>query len=141
MNTTKTVTTAEVWTLLAAVFTDHRHLWQPLVVERMGLPFSRFRALRRIERRPMSGAGLAAELGVDAPAASLIVSDLADRGLVRKEPDESDGRRKIVTVTPQGRALMDDIRALPGPVPGLEALSPTELSTLHTLLAKVQGHR
>ncbi|AKT51881.1 MarR family winged helix-turn-helix transcriptional regulator [Arsenicicoccus sp. oral taxon 190] len=141
MTTTTRVDAAEVWIQLATVFSDNRAYWQPRVVERTGMPFSRFRALRRLEQAPMSGGELATSLRVDAPAASVIVGDLAARGLVRKEADPEDGRRKIITVTDEGRRLMDDIRALPEPVPALAALSPDELATLHTLLTKVQEAR
>lgn len=127
--------------LLGAVFTDNRSGWQHLVVERTGMPFSRFRALRRLEQSPLSGRELADGLGVDAPACSVIVADLAARGLVRKDADPVDGRRKILSVTPEGRALMGAIRALPDAAPALEVLSPDELSTLHRLLSTVQEAR
>lgn len=138
MSTTKAPTEVETWMLLASVFTDNRHSWHPAVVERTGMPFSRFRALRRLDRGPLTGSQLAQQLGVDSPAASVILSDLVDRALATKGPDPSDGRRKIVSITEAGRAVLADVRSMPGPAPALAALSEAERRTLHRLLTKIQ---
>jgi DNA-binding MarR family transcriptional regulator len=42
---------------------------------------------------------------IDAPRATTIVNDLVGRGLVDRQPDAADRRRKIVVVTPEGMQL------------------------------------
>ena len=44
-----------------------------------------------------------------APAASRVVSDMVDRGLLERREDPSDRRAKTVSLTPTGRTLIDAI--------------------------------
>jgi DNA-binding MarR family transcriptional regulator len=43
------------------------------------------------------------------PATSRIVSSLVDRGLVERREDPGDRRAKVLTLTPAGRAMMDEL--------------------------------
>lgn len=52
---------------------------------------------------------IAAQLLLPTPAASRVVSDMVDRGLLERREDPSDRRAKIVSLTPAGRVLIDDI--------------------------------
>lgn len=54
---------------------------------------------------------LAAHLGVSVPSASRLVRRLEARGLVTTARAEDDRRATIVTLTPGGRALVDDVIA------------------------------
>lgn len=119
---------------------DHKSLWREGFESRLDIPFSRYRAMRRLERRALTQRELADLLHVDAPAASVIVADLVDRGLVTRRPHPDDGRAKIVEVTDAGRAWMDEVRSLPVAVPAaVETLSAAERRELARLLAKMRA--
>ena len=75
----------------------------------------------------------------DKPTVSRIIELLAKKGLVEKNQDESDGRRFIVKLTPEGKRQVDSA------YPSVEAsremgwtnLTDKEYETLVTLLDKV----
>lgn len=113
---------------------DNKRLLEELVADRLDLPWTRFRALRRIEQRPMTQRELATSMSIDAPAASVIVSDLAERGLVTRESDPGDARRRIVTATDAGRRLMAEVRAIDVEVPVLAPLSERDRAELARLV-------
>lgn len=60
---------------------------------------------------PQSVGELAAALGVSEPSASQIVDRLAQRALVRRDPDPSDRRRILVSITGEGERLLDVVRS------------------------------
>jgi len=63
--------------------------------------------LATLERSgPSRLTALAARESVTQPAMTQLVSRLEDAGLVRREPDPSDGRVVRVVITDEGRALM-----------------------------------
>ncbi|NED64068.1 MarR family transcriptional regulator, partial [Streptomyces sp. SID10244] len=64
---------------------------------------------------------LARRLGIDAPATSGIVNDLVDRGLVTREPHPTDRRYKVVTITDEGRRIVDSVIADPAIAPTMFA--------------------
>ncbi|KPG28214.1 MarR family transcriptional regulator, partial [Mycobacteroides immunogenum] len=72
----------EVWRTMASLVLDNRDGWRRTVVEMTGLPFSRVRILRRLARQSMTMKGIAEATALDAPAATVAVSDLERRGLV-----------------------------------------------------------
>ena len=128
----------EVWRTMAALVIDNRDSWKRAVVERTGLPFSRIRVLRRLARGPMSVKQVAAAATMDAPAATVAVNDLEDRGLVVRTPDPTNRRCKMVSLTDTGRGMVDAIEAVDDPAPGiLSGLDEAELRKLHTILAKL----
>ena len=43
----------EVWRRMAAFVMDNRDSWKRAVVEQAGMPFSRIRILKRLDRQPM----------------------------------------------------------------------------------------
>lgn len=133
-----TPTAAETWMLLAALVFDNRHSWSTQVTDRTGLPFSRYRALRRLESGPRTGTQLADVLDIDAAATSVIVSDLVDRGLVTKTCDPTDGRRRVILITDAGTELLQSLRRDVVPAPIIGALDEDERVTLHQLLTKMQ---
>ena len=71
-----------------------------------GLPFSRIRILLRLARNPMTVKEVALAATIDAPAATVAVNDLEDRGLVVREVDPNNRRSKLVSLTDAGRALV-----------------------------------
>ena len=89
----------EVWRTMAALVIDNRDSWKRAVVEQSGLPFSRIRILKRLSRQSMSVKELARAATIDAPAATVAINDLEERGLVVRETDPTNRRSKIVSLT------------------------------------------
>lgn len=137
--TNRDVAAARAWSLLATLVFDNREPWRSNVSARIGLPFSRYRALRRLQDGPKSGSALARALDIDAPAASLIVQDLVERGLATREIDPADRRRRIITISNDGLALIADAMSGVIPVPALDGLDDAELAALEALLRKALG--
>jgi DNA-binding MarR family transcriptional regulator len=67
------------------------------------------------------------------------IDKLADKRLVRREPDPSDGRGVIVTLTPKGVGIIDKAiqLRLEAADKGIQGLSRKERAELATLLRKV----
>jgi DNA-binding MarR family transcriptional regulator len=130
----------EVWRLMAAVVVDNRDAWRRDVVETTGLPFSRVRVLRRLAKRSMTAKEIAAAATMDAPATTVAINDLEDRGLVVREADPTNRRCKLVSLTDEGRAVVANIDGLNDPAPRpFAALSQSELKTLKAILAKLSS--
>lgn len=134
MNVTKT-TPVGVWLNLAALVMDNKWMIRDLLQDRTGgMPWNGYRALRRVERMPMSQRELAERMDIDAPAASVLVSDLVGRGYVVRAADPGDGRRKLVNITEAGRGLLEGLRStgdvIPPPVATLTASERRELTRL-----------
>lgn len=128
----------EVWRGLTALVFDHRDRWRRAVMEQTGLPFSRVRALKRLARQPLTVKQLAYAATVDAPAATVAVNDLEERGLVVREIDPANRRCKLVSLTEAGRALLARIDRVEDPAPDvLAALSAEDLDTLRAILSRV----
>jgi DNA-binding MarR family transcriptional regulator len=127
-----------VWRAMAAVVFDNRDAWKRSVIDYTGLPFSRVRVLRRLARRPMTAKEIAEAATMDAPATSVAVSDLEERGLVVREADPTNRRSKVISLTDAGRKMVDGIDRLDDPAPpSIAALSEAELHSLAGLLAKL----
>lgn len=89
---------------------------------------ARFRLLDALESGARTVSELADATGVDQPRASRLVSDAAERGLLRRGIDPQDARRAVIELTPAGRAhLTDAHKARRGAVEAaLAGFSPTE---------------
>ncbi|MGE2714093.1 MarR family winged helix-turn-helix transcriptional regulator [Mycolicibacterium litorale] len=130
----------EVWGALTTLVFDHRDSWRRAVVEATGLPFSRIRVLRRLGRQPMTVKQVAQAATLDAPAATVAVNDLEDRGLVVREVNPANRRCKTVSLTEAGRAVLATIEAVDDPAPDvLTTLSDDELEALRVTLRKLTG--
>jgi DNA-binding MarR family transcriptional regulator len=128
----------EVWRTMAAVVFDNRDAWKRGVIETTGLPFSRVRVLRRLAKRSMTAKEIAAAATMDAPATSVAVNDLEDRGLVVREAHPTNRRCKVISLTDEGRRVVASIDGVADPAPRpFAALSPAELRTLESILAKL----
>lgn len=133
-------TADRVWSDLAAFVHDHRDSWKKAVVERTGLPFSRVRILMRLSRNPMTVKQIAAAATVDAPAATVAVNDLEDRGLVVRRVDPSNRRCKTVSLTDAGHAMVREIDAVHDPAPeALATLTSEDLAALGRLVDLLRG--
>ncbi len=128
----------EVWRTMATLVNENRDGWKRAVIERTGLPFSRIRILSRLARRSMTVKEIAHAATIDAPAATVAVNDLEDRGLVVRETDPTNRRCKTVSLTDAGREMAKKIAMTDDPAPEvLAALSASELGELREILAKL----
>jgi DNA-binding MarR family transcriptional regulator len=67
--------------------------------------------LRKLTAGPRRITELAADEGVTQPAITLLVNRLQERGWVERIPDESDRRAVLVSLTPEGEAVFERLRA------------------------------
>ena len=75
---------------------------------------------------------------IDAPAATVAVNDLEERGLVVRETDPTNRRCKVVSLTFAGRDMVGKIDGIYDPAPDvLDALNASDLATLQSLLDKL----
>jgi len=104
----------------------------------LGRGSGRVKSLMWLAEGPMSLSGLAEAVGVDAPYATLIVDSLEERGLVERQPDPADRRRKLVTLTQAGNEAIEKLlRIEREPPPGFARLTTAELETLEGLLRRI----
>ena len=128
----------EVWRAMAAAVIDNRDAWRRAVIEETGLPFSRIRIVRRLARRSMTVKQVAEAATIDAPAATVAVNDLEDRGLVVRETDPTNRRCKVVSLTDAGREMVLAIDAVDDPAPNvLAALDDVQLRELKAIIDKL----
>jgi DNA-binding MarR family transcriptional regulator len=128
----------DVWRAMASLVIDNRDSWKRAVVERTGLPFSRIRILSRLARRAMSVKQIAQAATIDAPAATVAVNDLENRGLVIRETDPANRRCKMVSLTDAGRDMVQMIDTTEDPAPDiLSGLDEAELKNLRAILGKL----
>ena len=68
-------------------------------------------ALATVERRgPLTPSELAAIEGIQRPTATRVIARLEGAGLLLRAPDPGDRRSSLVSVTPEGRALLRKAR-------------------------------
>ncbi len=130
----------KVWADLTRIVLDNQDTWRRAAVAAAGLPFSRIRILLRLARNPMTVKEVALAATIDAPAATVAVNDLEDRGLVLREVDPNNRRSKLVSLTDAGRALVDTVKAIDDPAPtALTGLADDDLANLAVLVAKIMA--
>ena len=128
----------EVWRTMAALVIDNRDGWKRAVVDETGLPLSRIRILLRLANHPMPVKQVAQAATIDAPAATVAVNDLEDRGLVVRQIDPANRRCKLVSLTDAGRDMVAKIDAIDDPAPlSLAELDDAELKALRAIIAKL----
>jgi DNA-binding MarR family transcriptional regulator len=111
----------EVWRAMAAAVIDNRD--------------SRIRILRRLARRPMTVKEVAEAATIDAPAATVAVNDLEDRGLVVRETHPTNRRCKVVSLTKAGREMVLTIDDIDDPAPDvLASLDDAQLKALKAIV-------
>lgn len=110
-----------------------------------GFPERRFpdgRVLRMCARSDqVTASSIGRELGMTRQGAGKIVSDLRDRGYVVLEPSTTDGREKVVTLTPRATdylaAQRDAARRIEGELEDL--LGAPAFDALFSLLGALAG--
>ena len=130
----------EVWRQLSTLVIDNKERWRRAVVERTGLPFSRIRILRRLARASMTVKQVAESATIDAPAATVAINDLENRGLVKRRTSPHNRRCKLVSLTDAGRDVVAAIEDVDDPAPEVLAeLSSDELAALRVVLSRLQN--
>jgi DNA-binding MarR family transcriptional regulator len=77
-----------------------------------GLTIAQCHPLLEIDELGRTSLGdLASRLDLDPSTLSRTVENLVRQGLVQREPDSSDRRRVVLTLTAEGKRLVDDINA------------------------------
>jgi DNA-binding MarR family transcriptional regulator len=105
------------------------------VSEATGMSYLRVKALSRPTSGPLTQRQLSDRLMTDAPYTSVIVDDLEQRGLVRREANPADRRSKLVRITPAGRAVARRAESIQSAPPAaLAALSGADLAALEKTL-------
>jgi len=91
-----------------------------------GLTPVQYTALTALERHPgITSAQLARNSFVRAQSMAEMVNGMMQRGLISRERDPRDGRHYLLSLTPQGCALVESLRA---PVHNIERLMVADLT-------------
>jgi DNA-binding MarR family transcriptional regulator len=91
---------------------------------------------------PLSLLTLAREVDIDKSQASRMVSELTERGLLKRNVDENDGRGVQLTLTSEGKALYRKVfpKALKRNQALLSVLTAEEQVVLDGMLERLTGH-
>jgi DNA-binding MarR family transcriptional regulator len=111
--------------------------------DRLGLGPGEAQLIWLLEERGDASTGdLARRLGVDPANASTLLTQLERRKLVRRVPSEHDRRRRLVSLTAEGRRTKAALaRCMEERQPGFGELTISELVTFRDLLRRVAGER
>lgn len=95
--------------LLARTGALARQHWARMLAER-GLTPHHFGTLMALhEKGPLGQQRLSALIGIDARNAVPVVDGLVERGLIEREADPTDRRRRVLTLTAAGRTVVADL--------------------------------
>jgi MarR family transcriptional regulator, organic hydroperoxide resistance regulator len=109
--------------------------------ERIGLGPGEAQVLWLLDLHGGASTGdLARQLGVDPANASTLLTKLEGRGLVKRVPAEHDRRRRMASLTAEGRKTKLALaRCMEERQPGFGQLTTSELGTFRDLLRRVAG--
>lgn len=112
-----------------------------LLRKNVGIGVNEWRVLAAIAATPHASAQIVvAETGLDKSWVSRLIHSLSQRALVRSEPDSSDARRKRLTLTDEGKSVLNSaitaVRGLQGQL--LNGFTATEHEALPRLLSRLQ---
>lgn len=138
MSTLKRVADAPTWLLSRANARAQAILGEAFAAA--GVRGYHYRLLAAIEEHgPASQAELGRATGIDRSDVVAMLDDLTGWGLVRRDPDPTDGRRNVVSITEKGLARLGELDAVLADVQAAvtEPLSDRERTTLLRLLRKM----
>lgn len=131
-----------IWQMLVGLVWETRGEWRRKVSQATGLPFSRVRILKRLLDAPVTLKQLADMTDSDAPATTVAVNDLEDRGLVERQPHPDNRRAKLVSLTPAGRRIVELVHRTvrDDAPPAVQQLSKTDLAHLRRIVERINSH-
>ncbi len=126
----------EVWINLL-IWSGIQPAFEEMVHANLSFPESI--VLRMLQRASLSVADVASCISITQSAASRVVDRLVHGGYVEREENPADRRQKVLTLTPAGEALMEQIEAKVAHAaqPIIDALSKPEREQFCALLAKM----
>jgi DNA-binding MarR family transcriptional regulator len=129
---------AQVGYLLRLASQRHATIFQKHAIDQ--LTATQFTTLIRVaEQGDVSQNHLGRMAAMDVATVKGVVDRLKAKGLMQSTPDLVDKRRPVISLTPKGQALIDDLKAM-GLLITEETLAPLtqqERQTLITLLRKI----
>jgi DNA-binding MarR family transcriptional regulator len=129
-----------VWQSIVTLVMDSRGGWRKMVSEATGLPFSQIRALKRLAGGPLTLSELATAMDADAPAATVAVNGLEERGLVERKARHEDRRVKTVSLTAEGKKVLRQAKTLVERAPeAFRSLSEGDVELLRRIIGRVGG--
>jgi len=95
--------------------------------------------LRMLQRAPLSVADVAECISITQSAASRVVDRLVRDGFVERQENPSDRRQKLLTLSPAGQVLLDQIEAkvTRAAQPMVDTLTAAERKQFGALLVKM----
>ena len=103
---------ASTWYLLALAGSQARHLWADMLAQVHVSP-SQFKVLRALgESGPLGQHQLADLIAIDPRNVVPLIDSLAERGLLAREVDPDDRRRRVLTLTARGQRLAADLGSI-----------------------------
>lgn len=127
---------------LAVLANTFSRVLAPLYEEKYGLTVAEWRLIAILARfGPLSANGVCARAEMDKVRVSRAVARAMASGLVDRRVDRADRRRSILTLTPRGRAIHDEIvpRALEREAEVIGTLEEEETEALFQLIGRLQG--
>lgn len=127
---------ASTWYLLALAGSQARHRWADMLAQLHVSP-SQFKVLRALgESGPLGQHQLADLIDVDPRNAVPLIDSLAERGLLAREVDPADRRRRVLTLTARGQKLAGDLASIGAEVENdfLSPLTGAEQQSLRRML-------
>jgi DNA-binding MarR family transcriptional regulator len=104
----------------------------------LGGGFGRVKVLLLLAEGPMTLRDIAEANGLDAPYATVICDKLVQKGFVVRTPHPDDNRRKLVSLTEQGRATAKLAREIIGEPPvSLASMESSDLVALEGILSRL----
>jgi DNA-binding MarR family transcriptional regulator len=127
---------SSTWYLLAQAGAQARHLWATMLRQLQVTP-SQFKVLRALEESgPLGQHQLADLIAVDPRNAVPLIDGLAERGLLAREVDPADRRRRVLVLTTRGQKVAAELASVAAEIENgfLSPLTAAEQQSLRQML-------
>lgn len=129
------------WYLMAKTGSLARQRWAGMLADLKVSP-SQYGVLMALgEAGPLGQQRLADLVGIDPRNAVPIIDALAEQGLVHREVDPADRRRRVLDLTVRGREVVGELASVGAEIERdlLSPLTPAEQATLRSMLLALLG--
>jgi MarR family transcriptional regulator, lower aerobic nicotinate degradation pathway regulator len=122
--------------LLARTGAVARHHWARMLAERGLTPHHYGMLMALDEKGPLGQQRLSALVGIDPRNAVPVIDILAERGLLTRQIDPTDRRRRVLALTESGRDLVSDLTETGAAIERrfLQSLTPADQTELRRML-------